>query len=179
MKICIVKLSALGDIIHTLITVQFLKKHIKNIQIDWLSERGFIPLLQKAKYIDNLLPIDLKSIKTNKKLIFPQVKLLKQYSKNDYDYIIDAQGLLKSAICSKLLKNQKTKIIGFDKYSIREKIASCFYDIKINSNYSKNVILRNIDIVCKYFNIGIVKRDILNKNIFFNNFVVYISNFNF
>ena len=167
MKICIVKLSAFGDIIHSLTSVQFLKKNIKNIQIDWICEEVFEELLYNARYIDKVYTINLKSVKKQKKLLFAQIKKLKLISENNYDYIIDAQGLIKSALVAKLLKTKSTKIIGFDKYSIREKFASLFYDIKINSPYEKNVILRNIDVMCKYFNINVTKEDILNKEILF------------
>ena len=41
MKIAIVKLSALGDIIHAMIVLQYIKKHNKNIKIDWIVEEGY------------------------------------------------------------------------------------------------------------------------------------------
>jgi len=172
LKICIIRLSAIGDIVHSLTTLQFLKANLKNIQIDWLVEERFKDLLNGVSEIDNILSINLKGIKKKKSLIFTQIKLLKKYSLNQYDYIIDAQGLFKSALSAKFLKSYKSKIIGFDKNSIREKIASFFYDIKISSPYEKNVILRNFDVICKPFNINISKEKIINKKPIFK-----VSNF--
>ncbi|MCK4737493.1 MAG: lipopolysaccharide heptosyltransferase I, partial [Sulfurimonas sp.] len=98
MKICIVKLSAMGDIIHAMVALQFIKKEIPNAQIDWVVESGFKGVLENNPDIDNILPINLKSIKKKKSEVFNQFKILKTYSKNNYDIVIDAQGLLKSAI---------------------------------------------------------------------------------
>lgn len=41
MKIAIVKLSAMGDIVHAMVALQFIKKHNPNIQIDWFVEKAF------------------------------------------------------------------------------------------------------------------------------------------
>ena len=164
MKICIVKLSAMGDIIHAMVALQFIKRELPNIQIDWIVEAGFKDILQNNPHIDNILPINLKSIKKKKSAIFKQYKILKEYSKNNYDLVIDAQGLLKSAIVSKIVANKS--IAGFDKNSIRESIASLFYDNKINIPYEANAINRNMAVICKALYIEYTKEDILNKEPF-------------
>ena len=40
MKIAIVKLSAMGDIIHAMVALQYIKQKQPNIQIDWIVEQG-------------------------------------------------------------------------------------------------------------------------------------------
>ena len=60
MKICIVKLSAMGDIIYAMIALQFIKKSYPNVQIDWIVEDSFKQVLEKNPNIDNILPINLK-----------------------------------------------------------------------------------------------------------------------
>jgi len=164
MKICIVKLSAMGDIIHAMVALQFIKKALPKTQIDWIVEDGFKDVLQNNPDIDNILPISLKSIKKKKSAIFSQYKILKEYSKNNYDLVIDAQGLLKSAIVSKIVARKD--IAGFDKNSIRESIASLFYDDKISIPYEANAIDRNMAVICKALYIEYTKEDILNKKPF-------------
>ena len=168
MKICIVKLSAMGDIIHTMVALQFLKKQFPSFEIDWIVEDSFKGILENNPDISNVLPINLKSIKKSKFNIFEQIKLLNQYAKNNYDIVIDAQGLIKSAIVSKLVGGRVvgSKIVGFDKDSIREKPASWFYDETVSISYEKNVIDRNIKVICNPFKIKVTKDDILNKNRF-------------
>ena len=164
MKICIVKLSAMGDIIHAMVALQFIKKEIPNAQIDWVVESGFRGVLENNPHIDNILPINLKSIKKNKSEIFNQYKILKSYSKNNYDIVIDAQGLLKSAIVSKIIG---AKIIaGFDKESIREGIASFFYNKKVHIAYDANTIDRNATVICEPLCIKITGEKIINKDKF-------------
>ncbi|MFA7354402.1 MAG: glycosyltransferase family 9 protein, partial [Sulfurimonadaceae bacterium] len=147
MKICIVKLSAIGDIIHAMVTLQFIKKVLPHSRIDWIVEGAFVDVLKNNPHIDNILPINLKSLKKRKSEIFTQYKILKTYSKNNYDIVIDAQGLLKSAIVAKII-GAKT-VAGFDKKSIREGIASLFYDKKVSIAYDANTIDRNVAVLCE------------------------------
>jgi heptosyltransferase-1 len=175
MKICIVKLSALGDIIHTMVVLQFIKEKYPNSRIDWVAENGFKDILTNNPNIDNILPINLKSLKTNKLNIFSQVKLIRKYKNNNYDFVIDAQGLLKSAIVSKLISNNKN-IIGFSKDSIREGLASMFYNKTISIGYDKNVIDRNVKLVNEALDINIGKKEIINKKPFLFSKVYNIKN---
>ena len=167
MRIAIVKLSAMGDIIHAMLSLQFIKKTNPSVKIDWFVEKAFSGLLQNNAHIDNIYELDLKSIKKNKIKFFSQVSLIRKYSKNNYDLVIDAQGLIKSAIVSKLLGKKR---VGFSKTSTRESLASLLYTKKIDSDYSKNVIERNLDVLLKPFNISYSKEDILEKEafLFFN-----------
>ena len=167
-KIAIVKLSAMGDIIHTMVALQFIKNKFPKSQIDWIVEDGFKSILENNPHIDNILPINLKSIKQNKSELFNQIKLVNLYAKNNYDIVIDAQGLIKSAIVSKILGGRVVNsfIAGFDKDSIRESIASWFYDKKTYIPYEKNVIDRNIKVISDALNMKISKQDILSKKSF-------------
>lgn len=164
MKICIVKLSAMGDIIHAMIVLQFVKKYYPDSQIDWIVEAVFAPVLLNNPHINQILPVNLKSIKKKKSNIIDQINLVKKYALNNYDIVIDAQGLIKSAIVSKLLKGKKT--IGFSRKSTRESFASLFYDTKIDVEYSKNTVIRNMDLVCEGLIIAYDENEILQKEPF-------------
>lgn len=163
-KICIVKLSAMGDIIHAMVALEFIKNRYPDIQIDWIVEECFSSILQDNPHIDNILPINLKSIKKNKSAIFSQFKILKKYRQNNYDLVIDAQGLLKSAIVAKIVG--KNIITGFDKNSIREKIATCLYNKTVSIDYNQNTIDRNVKVLCKPLSIDVTSKEIIEKNKF-------------
>ena len=164
MKICIVKLSAMGDIIHAMVALQFIKKEMPDAQIDWIVESGFKGVLENNPHIDNILPVNLKAIKKKKSEIFNQYKIVKTYSKNDYDIVIDAQGLLKSAIVSKIIG--APIISGFDKNSIREGIASIFYNKTVSIPYDANTIDRNATVICEPLGIKVTTQKILDKEPF-------------
>ena len=163
MKIAIVKLSAMGDIIHTMVVLEYIKKNNPNIEIDWIVEDGFKSILKDNPYIDKVLYVNLKSLKRDERLIFKEIKRLRKYSKNGYDLIIDAQGLIKSAIVCRLLGRD---IVGFDKHSIREAFASYFYGKKVTIGYEKNVIDRNVALFNRALDMNIDREDILNKKPF-------------
>jgi heptosyltransferase I len=163
LRIAIVKLSAMGDIIHALIAVQFLKEAYQNIKIDWLVEECFAGILENNPHISNILTINLRGVKKKKSNIFTEIRKLLQYRRNNYDLVIDAQGLLKSAICARIIGK---KIVGFNKNSIREKVASLFYNEHINIPLDKYAIERNLAVICTPFNLKINKQIILNKKPF-------------
>ncbi len=135
MRLAIIKLSALGDIVHASFLPQIIKKEVENIEIDWFCEERFAEVLEHNPYINNVIRVRLKQEP------FKELKRIISYKK--YDKVIDLQGLIKSAIISKILG----KSYGFDKNSIREKLASFFYDCKYFIPYEENVIVRNYKLV--------------------------------
>jgi len=162
-KVAIVKLSALGDIVHAMVALQFIKAHSPEIQIDWIVEERFAEVLKNNPDIDNILTVNLKALKTNKAGIFAQLKKIRGYASNNYDLVIDAQGLIKSAATAKIIGK---RIAGFDADSIREKAASWFYDIKVACAYDANTIDRNALILSSPLGIDISTEQILNKKPF-------------
>lgn len=162
-RIAIIKLSAMGDIIHAMVALQYIKRKYPNLQIDWFVESAFAPILENNPDINEIIKLDLKSIKKDKKEIINQIKLIKKYEKNSYDLVIDAQGLIKSAIVSFFLGKNR---VGFSKNSTREKLASFFYTKRVDIAYDKNVIERNVKVLSQALNFEITKDDILNKKPF-------------
>lgn len=162
-KIAIVKLSALGDIVHAMVALQFIKARFPDLQIDWLVEARFADLLRDNPHINNVLTVNLKAAKTNKFAIFNEINIVRNYAHENYDLIIDAQGLLKSAITAKFLGQN---VAGFDKNSIRESLASLFYSYKISCPYDENTIDRNAAVLTQPLGFSISRADILTKQPF-------------
>ncbi|SFV66655.1 Lipopolysaccharide heptosyltransferase I [hydrothermal vent metagenome] len=163
MKLAIVKLSAMGDIIHAMVALQYIKQYNSTIEIDWIVEQGFERVLEGNPHIDNILPVNLKSIKKNKMEIFNQIGSVKEYAKKRYDLVIDAQGLIKSAIVAKLLGK---KVAGFSKKSIREGVASWFYTQKVEIAYHANTIDRNAKVLSEPLGFEITPEMIIEKKAF-------------
>ena len=163
MKIAIVKLSAMGDIVHAMVALQFIKAQVPDLQIDWIVEQGFAGILANNPDINAIYTVNLKSLKTHKAGIFQQIKAIRNYAKNNYDLVIDAQGLLKSAITARLLGKP---VAGFDKDSIREKAAAWFYDVKVACAYDANTIDRNVLVISQPLGVNITPEQILNKKPF-------------
>ena len=165
MRIAIVRLSALGDIIQSMIILQFIKKGLPNCEIDWVVDEKFSEIVKLNSLISNVITVNLNEIKNQKNFfsLFSTLKRLRKLEK--YDYVFDIQGLIKSAVISRLIPSCKT--IGYDKKSVRESLASSFYSEKYSIPYEKNVVERYCELIEKSLMIKITNRDILNKQPFF------------
>jgi len=160
MKIAIIKLSALGDIIHSAFVLQFIKHYIPDAKIDWIVEEGFASILEYNPHIDNIKTVNLKSIKKSPLNIFKEIRKIREYAKANYDVVIDLQGLIKSAITAKLLGSN---VIGYDRKSIRESLASVFYTKSFHVPYDENTIDRYRILTSKALDIEISKDAVLKK----------------
>jgi heptosyltransferase-1 len=164
MKIAIVKLSALGDVVHAMFILQFIKKHYPLSQIDWIVEDRFKGILELNPHISNIKCVNLNKAKRQKSIKVLFGELCKVRSFGNYDLVIDFQGLIKTAIISKLLKSKK--VVGFDWNSAREKFASYAYNQKTNIGYDQNTILRYSKLISEALNIQIKKEEIYNKEVY-------------
>ncbi|PAF41135.1 lipopolysaccharide heptosyltransferase I [Helicobacter sp. 11S03491-1] len=145
MKIGILRFSALGDIIVSAVFLPYLKTLYPNCEIDWFVDERFGGILDDSPCIKKLHKIPLKKLlkSFNPFNIYRLYQDLKSHEK--YDILIDMQGLVKSSVIGSLLK--KDKFVGFDKNSIREKMASIFYDQGICIPYERNILERNASLL--------------------------------
>jgi len=167
MKIAIVKLSALGDIVHTMVALQFIKNYYPDSQIDWFVDEQFKSVLEHNPHIRKIHTVSLKKAKKEKSIL-SILSILKELKKiralGEYDLVIDAQGLIKSAIVTRIISAKK--YIGFGKKSIREPLASVFYNQKVSIGYDENTIDRNIKVICNPLNIKVDSEKIIDKQPF-------------
>ena len=145
MKIAIVKLSALGDIVHAMVVLQFIKKYNQAIEIDWVVEKGNKELLDSNPDINKVIEVNIKDVKKKKSLYLLYLELKKLRKCDSYDLVIDMQSLVKSAIISRCIPSNIT--LGFEKSSAREALASIFYNKVFRSSYENNVVERNFEII--------------------------------
>ena len=162
MKIAIVKLSAMGDIVHAMTALQYLKRALPDIRIDWVVEQAFVGVLENSPHIDRILPVNLKALKKDKSQLFSEIKRIRSYAEYQYDIVVDAQGLIKSAVVSRILGPS----VGFDKTSTREKAASWFYKRSFSIPYEENVIYRNVKLMSDALEIDFDRKDLFDKKPF-------------
>ncbi len=164
MKIAIVKLSAMGDIIHAMVALQYIKQAKPHLEIDWIVEQGFAKVLEGNPHINHIYPVNLKAIKSDKKQFITEFKRVKRYANREYDLVIDAQGLIKSGIVSKVLGKNRA---GFSRTSIREGVASYFYQHKVDIAYDANTIDRNARVMSEPLGVEISQEMIMDKKLFY------------
>ncbi len=107
MKILIVKLSSLGDVVHAMAAVQDILQAMPAAQIDWVVERGFAPLVRRCKGVHRVIPCELR--RWRGALLSAQTRrdwqlFRQELQQDDYDAVIDLQGLSKSALVSWLAR---------------------------------------------------------------------------
>ena len=164
MKIAIVKLSALGDIVHGMIVLQFIKKHYPDSVVDWFVEKRFKGILENNPHINQIHQVIFSSAKESKSLYLLLKELRKIRKLSKYDLVIDMQGLIKSALVARMIHSDMT--LGFDKDSLRESLAAIFYKRTYKINYSENVIRRNLSLVSYALNFSVENESINRKEAF-------------
>lgn len=134
--------------------IQFIRKHIANAHISWFCDARFEQIARLLAGVDEVVALPLKD-----KKFLKSFEILRQ-KQGQFDIIIDLQGLLKSALVSRILGKN---IFGFDRFSAKEGLASIFYTHKYSCNYDKNIILRNLELCAFALNFSFDEKEILTK----------------
>jgi len=164
MKIAIVRLSALGDIVHSMVILQFIKKYYPDSAIDWFVEKRFRGILENNPYINEIHQVSLKSVKESKSIYLLLKELRKIRKLGKYNLVIDMQGLIKSALLARMIRSDMT--LGFDKDSLRESLAAIFYKRTYKIDYDENIIRRNLSLVSYALNFSVENESIYRKEAF-------------
>lgn len=128
MRVLIVKVSSLGDIIHTLPAVTDAYRSHTGLVFDWVVEENFVEVPSWHPAVDKVIPVAIRRwrkslMKTYMRKEFRQFKHALQGE--HYDMVIDAQGLIKSGMISRLSRGLT---IGLSNRTIREPLATLFYN---------------------------------------------------
>jgi len=129
-KILIVRLSALGDIVHALPVLAAIKKAMPDAEVDWLVEENYASILSIASGLRRRIIVRAKrSFATSDAISFGGLlgyRNAASYLWNqDYDVALDLQGLIKSAIWARI--SFADRIVGFDAANLREPQAAFLY----------------------------------------------------
>ena len=143
MKVCLVKTSSMGDVLHTLPALTDAQNALPDIQFDWVVEENFAEIPRWHSAVNQVIPIALRRWRKQPfcaatKNAWTNYRTLLQ--ENQYDAVIDAQGLIKSALfATRLAKGTK---YGYDRKCAREPLASLFYDHKFYIDYQQHAVER-------------------------------------
>jgi heptosyltransferase-1 len=118
----IVRLGALGDIVHALPLAAALRATWPDARIDWLVDVKHRPILDHVGGLSTIVPVDTRRMAGDTGVV-PVVRRLRAAR---YDVAIDAQGLLKSALLARLAG--AARVVGLARDHLREPLASRAYD---------------------------------------------------
>jgi len=127
-RVLVVKLSSLGDVIHTLPALGDAAAAVPGLVFDWVVEEGFAEIPAWHSAVDRVIPVALRRWRKRPLQDFtgPEWRAArKSLREQAYDAVIDAQGLLKSALIARLVPAPR---YGMDRASAREQLAALAYD---------------------------------------------------
>lgn len=138
MKILIVRVSAIGDVIHTLPALFLLKAHNPQIEISWIVQKKAAHLLKGQSFLENVWVLA-------DRFLMPQhlpktITALKEIRSHQWDAIIDFQGLLKTSFLLLALRGKK---YGFDWVNARESVSSLITHHHVAPSY-RNIVQKNL-----------------------------------
>ncbi|NML85291.1 lipopolysaccharide heptosyltransferase I [Polaromonas sp.] len=110
MKILLVKLSSLGDVVHTLPVVRDIHAAFPGAQIDWVVEKSFAPLLARCPGLHRIITCEIRRWRKSfwTAATRSEWRAFKaQLQRDAYDAVIDLQGLSKSALVARLARLEK------------------------------------------------------------------------
>jgi len=148
-RLLIVKTSSLGDVVHMLPAVSDIRQARPELIIDWLVEENFtaIPALHPA--VHRVIPVALRRWRRN--LLQPRVwrefaEFRTALGRDRYDYILDSQGLLKSALLCRVARGTR---YGLDRASAREPLAAWWYDVTCPVPRDQHAVNRNRELAAR------------------------------
>lgn len=135
----IVRLGALGDIVHTIPAAAALRAAFPSARIDWLVDKRHREVLDLVTCIDRVIVVE-------KATIAGWIRATRELRYRHYAAALDFQGLMKSAVLSRA--SGARKVFGFSIWHLREKGARSFYtdsvEVAAGAEGGRHVIHKNL-----------------------------------
>jgi heptosyltransferase-1 len=142
MRVLLIKTSSLGDVIHTLPALTDALGAVPDIRFDWVVEEAYAAIPRWHDGVDRVIPVALRRWRRHpvKAVMTGEwQRFRKDLNDTAYDRVIDAQGLLKSALITKLTRGVRC---GLDWQSAREPLASLAYQQRCRISRQHHAITR-------------------------------------
>ncbi|MSQ48846.1 MAG: lipopolysaccharide heptosyltransferase I [Betaproteobacteria bacterium] len=129
-KILFVKTSSLGDVVHHCPAVTDVARYVPGAVIDWVVEEAFAEVAALHPQVRRVIPVALRRWRGTlfSSSTWAEFGAFRAALRSEhYDFVIDGQGLIKSALVAAQARGPKH---GFDRTSAREPVAARFYDTR-------------------------------------------------
>jgi lipopolysaccharide heptosyltransferase I len=134
MNIVIVRLGALGDIVHAIPAAAALRRAFPEARIDWVVEAKHRAIVGMVTAIDRTIAVGRPSLAG-------WTHAVRELRATKYDLAIDLQGLMKSAVLARA--SGAARVVGFSIWHLREKTARPFYS-DVRDAEGGHVIAKNL-----------------------------------
>ena len=141
-RVLLIKTSSLGDVIHCLPAVSDIARETPDLELDWMVEDSLAEIARLHPAVTTVIPVRLKHWRRH--LLAPGTwrefgATRSAIAARPYDRIIDAQGLIRSALLARLARGPHC---GYDLRSVREPPASLFYDRRFPAGVTLHAVER-------------------------------------
>lgn len=141
--ILFVKTSSLGDVVHHMPALTEARTHRPDARFAWLVEEAYAPLVRLHPAVGEVIPVAWR--RWRRSLISPATlgeigAGLRAVRARQYDCVIDTQGLVRTAMMARMARGRRH---GYDRASIREPLASMFYDVRHSVSRALHAVERN------------------------------------
>jgi heptosyltransferase I len=135
-RILVVRLGAMGDVIHALPAVASLKHSFPHSHVTWVMRSRWMPLVEGNPFLDDVIPLDrdLRGFGT----------AWRRLRRERFDLAVDLQGLVQSALVAAAARPDK--IVGFHRSQARERWAALFYSTSVATG-AAHIVDRNLELV--------------------------------
>lgn len=138
-----IKTSSLGDVIHHMPAVTDARRARPDLRLAWVVEEAFAPLARLHPGIDEVITV--ASRRWRKALMSASTwsEMRQRFAMlraKSYDCIIDTQGLARTGLIARIARGERH---GYDRDSIREPLASLFYDVRHSVSRDLHAVERN------------------------------------
>jgi lipopolysaccharide heptosyltransferase I len=135
-RILIIKLSSLGDIFHAIPAVHNLQAEL-DAEIDWVTQPEYVDLVKCLPMVSTVIPFP------RRKFWSRAGALVKAVRAKRYDYVVDLQGLLKSAVVARFARGSLRIGPSFEREGAR-----FFYDVVAGpKNKDRHAVDESLDVV--------------------------------
>ena len=160
-RVLIIKLSAFGDIIHSLSVLECFKeyseKYNRKVELHWLIEKKWSPILKNCPGVQNIIVTNTKSWRRSlfRKATWQELSdFWSKLRQNRYDIVIDINSLIRSATLARMTRSSQRVGFSGDSQICREKHSTYLLD-KTYSVPNGHVIDQTVRLLEKALNIEV------------------------
>jgi heptosyltransferase-1 len=142
--ILFIKTSSLGDVIHHMPAVTEARRARPGDRLTWLVEEDCVPLVRLHPAVDEVIPVASRRWRREGLMSSAVLREMAAFRRalqaRRYDVVIDTQGLFRTGLMTWLSRGTRH---GYDRASIREPLASMFYNVRHAVSRELHAIERN------------------------------------
>ncbi|MDH3639403.1 MAG: lipopolysaccharide heptosyltransferase I [Gammaproteobacteria bacterium] len=141
MRVLIIKTTSLGDVLHTLPAVTDAARAVPGLKIDWVVEEALLDIPNWHPAVDHRIAVATRRWRSEwgQFALSEGRKFWQALRASQYDVVIDAQGLLKSALIARGARGARW---GWARGCVREPLASLAYQYRVHGGSADHAITR-------------------------------------